>query len=291
MSHIEVARIISSEDDRIITKILLINFPTEEDLRALFTPNLANIGFVFFGNSISVNLKNPNFREYFNEWVERFLLKITNTDSREMLIDKFNYEIKGLVLLGQKGKKLSKSAALGLYGELLFLDSKIKKNNIPKFKILEGWHRPSPTIHDFDYEEHSVEIKAITRSKTTIKINSEDQLTAIDQKELMLKLYRIDDVEKSKEDSLGLLYDKIKYELGPSLSIIFEIKCAEDIYCEYLGPEHMPLDYKFTIIEEAFFIVQQNDFPRIKKDKIQPGISQISYNIDISSIENFKIIQ
>jgi hypothetical protein len=51
----------------------------------------------------------------------------------------------------------------------------------------------------------------------------------------------------------------------------------------------MPLNYKFTIIEDFLYNVDQYAFPRIRKDNLDPGISKVSYNLDISSIDNFKI--
>jgi hypothetical protein len=289
MSTKDVARILESVCEQIKTKILWIEFPKENDLKALFTPNLAHVGFVFVGKTVSVNLKNPTLREFFNEWVDRFLVKINRTDTSEILIDKFNNEIKGIILLGQREKKLTISSARGLYGELLLLNSIVEKNVIPQYKILDGWHRPAPANHDFDFAEYSIEVKTVSRSKTRVKITSEDQLMAIEQKKLMLKLYRIEHVEKSQLDSLGFLYNEIRDRLDPALINIFEMKCAEDTFCEYLGPEHMPLDYKFLVIEEALYIVDQTEFPRIKKGVLTPGISHVSYDLDISLIENFKI--
>ena len=52
----------------------------------------------------------------------------------------------------------------------------------------------------------------------------------------------------------------------------------------------MPVNYKFLIIEDFLFGVNQELFPRIKKEKIDIGLSKISYNLDISSIEEFKIL-
>ena len=290
MSNNEIARIIESDSDQLKTKILWIEFPCEDDLKALFTPNLVNIGFILLGKTVSVNLKNPTFREHFNEWVERFLTKIEITDSSEKLIDKFNNEIKGIILLGQKEKKLSIQTACGLYGELLFLNSKINEKKRPQYKILEGWQKPAPANHDFDYEDESIEVKTVSRSNTMVKITSENQLLAFEKKALRLKLYRIESLDKSQVDSLGLLYNEIKNKLDPGLSDIFEIKCAEDLFGEYIGPALMPLDYKFTLIEESLFNVDQTEFPRIKKSELRIGISNVSYSIDISSMENFKII-
>ena len=281
-------RIIESESDGIKTKILEIKFPSENDLKALFTPKLENIGFVKINKIITVNLKNPTFREQFNDWVERFLEKIKSNDSSDILIEKFNNEIKAIVMLGQKEKKLSMTSARGLYGELLVLKSHLDEKKYSQDQILEGWHRPAPANHDFDYKDYTIEVKTVSRSNTTFNITSEDQLTATGGKPLNLKLYRIENINKSQIDSLGLLYFEIIEKLQPNLVNIFQIKCAEDAFCEYLGPEHMPLEYKFTIIEDFLYNVDQNDFPRIRKDNLDIGISKVSYNLDISSIDNFK---
>ena len=82
-----------------------------------------------------------------------------------------------------------------------------------------------------------------------------------------MQFYRIDHVKKSNEDSLGDLYNSIKEMLEPQQSNIFEIKCAEDVFCEYLGREHIPLDYKFITIEDFKYNVDQQKFPRIRKGK------------------------
>ena len=45
----------------------------------------------------------------------------------------------------------------------------------------------------------------------------------------------------------------------------------------------------FITIERFKYNVDQQKFPRIKKEKIDTGLSKVSYNIDVSSIEEFKI--
>jgi hypothetical protein len=285
----DIVRIIESESNEIETKMLWFQFPTENDLKALFLPKLENIGFILVDNTITINLKNPTFREQFNDWTERFIEKIDSNDTSEILIEKFNNEIKAIVLLGQKEKKLSVTSAKGLYGELLVLKSHLDEEKYSQDQILEGWHRPAPANHDFDYKDYTLEVKTVSRSNTTFKVTSEDQLTAIEEKPLNLQLYRIENVNKSQIDSLGLLYNEITEKLQPGLVNVFHIKCAEDAFCEYLGPQHMPLDYKFTIIEDFLYVVDQNGFPRIRKDNLDLGISKVSYNLDISAIDNFKI--
>jgi tRNA-dihydrouridine synthase len=85
------------------------------------------------------------------------------------------------------------------------------------------------------------------------------------------------------------IFNEIKHLLTPTIFNLFEIKCVEDTFCEYLGPEKMPLDYKFTILEDNKYFVDQLLFPRVKKQDLNPAISKFSYNIDISSFEDFKL--
>ena len=285
----KIAQIIESVSDELKIKLLSIKFPSENDTKALFTPNLENIGFNIKDNTVTVNLKNTSFIEQFNEWTDRFIEKISSDDTSEILIDKFNREIKAIVLLGKKEKNLSMIAARGLYGELLVLKSHLEDKKISQDKILEGWHRPAPANHDFDYEDHTIEVKTVSRTKTTTQITSEDQLTAVDGKHHKLKLFRIESVSKSQTDSLGNLYDEIKSILDSGLKLNFELKCAEDVKSSYLGPECDPLKYKFTVIDEFLYDIDQISFPRIKKENLDQGISKVSYDLDISAIENFKI--
>ena len=238
---------------------------------------------------MTVTLKNPDFREYFDNWITNFVKKIESNDSKITLIEMFNSEIKFLISIGKKERKMSLTAAKGLYAELLLLESYLSKKEASHIDTLHGWHRPAPANHDFDYTDYSQEVKAISRNATTIKITSEHQLMAVENKPLLMQLYRIDHVKKSNEDSLGNLYNSIKEMLEPHESNIFEIKCAEDAFCEYLGPKHMPLDYKFITIENFRYNVDQQKFPRIRKEKIDAGLSKISYSIDVSSIEEFKV--
>jgi hypothetical protein len=284
-----IVRIIEEEINKVDTKILSITFPSVKHLSSLFTPRLENISFVKINNSITINLKNSSFREFFNDWVIRFSEKIAVDDSIEDITGKFNAEIKAIILLGQKEKKLSWESARGLFGELLVIKEMLEDKTYSQIEILNGWHRPSPANHDFDFPEFSLEIKTVSRDSTTVKITSEHQLESIEEKPLKLKCFRIEKVEKSNLDSLGDLYDEIKSMLDQNNLMEFEIKCAEDLFCGYLGPSFMPLDYKFLIIDCSLYNVNQMEFPRVKKSELNSAISKLSYSIDISSFDKFKI--
>ena len=284
-----LVRVIEESNNDTETKILWISFDLSIDLNFLFTPKLENISFIKVDNTIAVNLKNPDFREFFNDWIDRFSLKINVNDDNEIVVEIFNQEIKALILLGKKETKLSWESARGLYGELLVIKKYLIENKFSQIDIIEGWHRPAPANHDFDYEQFSLEVKTVSRDSTTVKITSQFQLDSIGNKPLLLNCYRIEKIEKSNIDSLGELFNQIKSLLTPTVFNLFEIKCVEDTFCEYLGPESTPLDYKFTLIEDNLYIVDQLLFPRVKKEDLNSAISKFSYSIDISSFESFKI--
>ena len=83
-----LVRVIEEFNNETETKILWISFDLSIDLKTLFTPRLENISFIKVDNTIAVNLKNPDFREFFNDWVERFSLKIDVNDENEIVIQK-----------------------------------------------------------------------------------------------------------------------------------------------------------------------------------------------------------
>ena len=176
----------------------------------------------------------------------------------------------------------------GLFGELLELKRVLQIENVDKSIALDGWHRPAPANHDFDFKNFSLEVKATGRTSSTVKITSENQLDQVENKNLFLKISKLDAVPKSSEDSLAILYNEIKTVLGSPLNIQFENKCAEDAFFKYLGPEHVTLDYKMWEIDSEFYEVDQNKFPRLSHKTIPNGISSVKYEIDLSSIDSFK---
>lgn len=282
-------RIIEEINNDTETKILWISFDSSIDLRNLFTPRLENLSFIKVDNIVTINLKNPDFREFFNDWIERFSLKINSIVEKSDIIEIFNKEIKAIILLGKKENKLSWETARGLFGEFLVIKKYLIESKFTPLDVIQGWHRPAPANHDFDYKEFSLEVKTISKDSTTVKITSQYQLDAIENKPLFLNCFRIEKVEKSNIDSLGELFLEIKGLLEQSIFNLFEIKCVEDFFCEYLGPDLMPLDYKFSILEDNLYNVDQIHFPRVIKQQLNPAVSKFSYSIDISSFESFKI--
>jgi hypothetical protein len=283
-----ITRVIDSFTREIRTAIISVDLPNDLCFELLFLPKMANIGFLRVDNTVLINLKNAEFRDFYNDWSNHFVARINAMQSLNMQVSKFNDEIKALILFGRRENEMSEKQAKGLFAELFVLRSKLMKAERTLSDILDGWHRPSPANHDFDFGDYSLEVKAISKASTSISISSEYQLCPCDDKPLFLHVIRIDTVLAGNTDSLSLIYNDIIEILGEDLSRIFVMKCASDYFGSYLGPALMPLQFKFTIIEEEIFTVNHDEFPRIKIQDLSTGISNVSYRIDISSLSNFK---
>ena len=282
----EEVLILSNEDG---TSMLSLNFNENPISDKLFLPKLKYIKFVKSDEKLFVYLNEISIQKYFDEWLNNFTDSLIDIDKTINVVEKFNSSLKSLIRVGEKESKMSINTAKGLYGELLYLKNCLLNNDFRQDTVLEAWHRPSLANHDFVFDKYSIEVKSISKNNTTIKIASEYQLSALNDKELYLKCFIIDDIIQSTIDSLGLLYNEILnlFESN-SLKEIFISKCADDI-TGYLGPDLNKLDYNFILIDEYTYKVDQKSFPRIQKNQFSPFINNISYNIDISSIELFKI--
>lgn len=286
MTQQEEICILSNEDG---SSMLSLDFKKNSLSEKLFLPKLKYIKFVRSDHKLFVYLNESSIKKYFEEWIINFTESLTENENTINVIEKFNTSLKTLIRVGEKETKMTINSAKGLYGELLYLKNCLLNSKPAQETVLEAWHRPSQANHDFVFDKFSIEVKSISKNNTTIKIASEYQLSTIINKELFLKCYIIDDITQSTIDSLGILYNEILNILETTtLKETFVLKCSDDI-TGYLGPELNKLDYNFIVIDESTYKVDQELFPRIQKNQFSPFINNISYNIDISSIQQFKI--
>lgn len=268
---------------------LIIHGLTEEQKEILFLPKLEKIDFLIIDNELIVQLGDQTFESEFANWISNLYEELVVEKKLEDILIAFQKGLKKHMLLFNKKKKPSLEKIRGLFGELLELKRALTVNSTERLDVLNGWHRPAPANHDFDYSNYSLEVKTLGRSKSRVNISSENQLCKYDNKDLYLKISIIDSVNKSSIDSLGELYNEIKGILGLSLGMHFENKCSSDAYFKYFGPEHTPLDYKLFELESSFYEVDQDHFPRLKTESLPNGISNTKYEIDLSSIQKFKV--
>lgn len=284
----KLIKLIENLNTEPVTKILQINGLDEENQSNLFLIKLEKIKFRQLPNQISIELKDETYREKFNNWIDDLYNILKEYENIEEIVKRLNKEIKIQIQFLRPVRPISKEKVMGLYGELLEL-KKLLLNSSNKSDTLDGWNRPAPAVHDFDYDKYSLEVKTIGRTSSSIKISNENQLNSFDGKDLKLKVTVVDIISRSETDSLGIIYKEIFEILEGVQRNKFEMKCAEDNFFEYLGPDISKLDYKILEVESFYYQVDQDKFPRISKDLIKNGISNIKYKLDVSSIESFKI--
>jgi hypothetical protein len=286
MKHL--VRLIENPNTDPITKILQINGINDENQDHLFLVKLKTIKFRQLPSQVSIELIDETYRDKFNKWMDELYDILKEYDKIEEIIKRLNKEIKIQIQFLKVLRPPGREKVMGLFGELLEL-KKLLIESEDKSYVLDGWNRPAPAVHDFDYEDYSLEVKTVGRKASTIKISSENQLNSIDLKDLKLKVTLVDIIDKSEVDSLGIIFNEILDILEGVQKNKFEMKCAEDFFFQYLGPEHTSLDYKILEFDSFYYYVDQEKFPRISSDILDNGISNIKYKLDISAIEQFKL--
>jgi len=277
------------EQDRfnIEIKTLLIKLRKSAVLKEFAPPKMKYILFTGKDDLLIITLKYDPLRSFFNSFIKMFVSQISKDDSSNSILEKLNNSIRSLKKLVETEKSISPDQCQGFYGELLYLKSQLMQSKNHK-SIIEGWHRPSNSNHDFDYDTHSIEVKTISRLKTHTKISSEYQLESYEGKDLYLVIYRIERSGAGSLDSLGKLYNEILQLITNfDNKQIFINKCV-DSHAGYIGPEIIECPYNFQLIDEMHYFVDQEHFPRIKRENLLPSLSNLTYFVDVSAIESFK---
>ena len=270
-------------------KSIVFEFNDSKYISLLNLPKLKYLDSIQSFNNLALHLTYEPLRQFFNNFIDGFEKTINNSDKGKQVVEKINKALRDLIKMAETEMGLTITACMGLYGELLQL-KELFLNDQDHLRILSGWNRPAPANHDFHYELEAIEIKTVSKDKTTVKITSVYQLEAPVNKNLYLKIYRIESMDASTTDSLGNLYEEVKNIINSeSGKEDFIFKCITDSI-KYGGPRTITLPYKFIYIEEMKYLVDQEIFPRINQNILPASISNVSYRIDLSAIEAYKII-
>lgn len=189
-------------------------------------------------------------------------------------------------------KKLKKTLSIqeqqGLYGELLFL-VKLIYSQMDKVHSVESWVGPNMAPQDFQSESWAVEVKTISVNKfPNISINGELQLDETTKEKLFLYNLVVEIVPIDGK-TLPELVNEIRDSLSDeNIALnLFENKLI------YYGYYDIDVDaYKerrYQIRKENYYIVQ-GEFPRIKKDELLLGVSDVKYTITLA-VSNENIME
>jgi hypothetical protein len=177
-------------------------------------------------------------------------------------------------------KSLSAQEQQGLFGELSFL-KKLINSSLDKERSIELWMGPNKAPQDFQSELWAVEVKTNTINKFPfVSINGEQQLDETTTETLFL--YNLV-VEIVPSDCINLpeLVSEIRNSLSHNFiaSNMFESKL---IYYGYFDADIAAyIERRYQIRKENYYIVK-GEFPRIKKEDLLLGVSDVKYMISLS---------
>lgn len=179
-------------------------------------------------------------------------------------------------------KLLNENEVLGLVGELLFL-KEISMQQYGTTIGLNGWSGPEPTHKDFSYGDDWFEIKTTNSFKNSVFISSIEQLDS--EHDGHLVVYRM---EKMSPSFNGVSLNSLVGNIMQSL----DLDSDKDIFLEKLkqvGYAYNEVydNYVYNYISRDKYLVN-NDFPRLKADKLPAGIGKVQYEVLLTLIEKFK---
>ena len=183
---------------------------------------------------------------------------------------------------------LSAQEQQGLFGELSFL-LKLICTSMDKYNSIKYWVGPNMAPQDFQSELWAVEVKTISVSNfPNVSIHGELQLDETTIEKLFLYSLVVEIVSTDGKSLPELINETRKILSHDSNALnLFENKLI------YYGYYDIDVDaYKerlYRIRKENYYLVQ-DEFPRIKKDDLLLGVSDVKYTITLAvSNENIVI--
>ena len=187
----------------------------------------------------------------------------------------------------RRNQKLSTQEQQGLYGELFFLGKLL--HSIDMGKAMTSWVGPEMAPKDFQSDMWAVEVKTTSvTSHSGISINGELQLDESNLEHLFLYNLIIEVLEQDGQTLPEIIVATRDLLAGDNkASELFERKLLLSGYFDF--DEDFYKNRHYHIRKEQYFQVK-DEFPRIKKDELRMGISDVKYNISLDfSSENMVI--
>lgn len=189
------------------------------------------------------------------------------------------------LLLKPTRREMSEEQQKGLIAELLFLKDDVL-SMMDEASALETWSGPLQDARDFSFGDVFVEVKSKRNASTPhISISSENQLSTNPSEKLFLYVLDIDRAPQGK----GFTVTDIAHETrsmieSPLQQSVFDNKLASVGYFEeddYSGTRWVKgASYYYTVLE---------DFPRIDSKSCNPGVSRVTYQIDLDYCDEYRV--
>lgn len=185
---------------------------------------------------------------------------------------------------GKRSQFLNENQIKGLLAELLFLENYLMPR-VGKENAVNAWMGPEMNHKDIEIGETWYEIKAVSSSALTVKINSLEQLDA--EISGYLSIYFLDKSNKTWDNAINLnvCVRSIKNKLeNYDVRMLFKQKLLKVGY--YEDPFYDSICFHHT--KTAMYRVIDG-FPVISKKELPDGIVKVSYELLIESLTAFLV--
>ena len=190
-----------------------------------------------------------------------------------------------LFLSGRSKHRLSDEEVRGLFGELWVLRQLFNYMG-DAAEAISAWCGPDNVHQDFIFRDTAIETKTLSgRERSSVRISSEDQLETLSDRLYLSVLRLVTTSERSSHAfSLNELVHIIENELADAVTL--------DEFCRKIssiGYFELPdYDEPFFIVANQQFYHVKEDFPRLARSELPDGITKVSYDIRLETIENYK---
>ena len=233
---------------------------------------------------LMIELTSNESNDLFNSLVYDLVQESSKTENSNTALIIILQRLNRWADLFKKTKKgLDENQLQGLFGELYVLN-KLLDISSDHATILSSWRGPDGDATDIGLNSVRIEIKTkLSTQHKYVQISSADQLS---DQEFISTYLILNTVSRSSNGITVLefvkdLSEKLKFSLGSADALWSKLALAGVISEDSLeGP-------CFEMISTTAYKVE-GSFPRVVSDELSPGVFNVMYKIDLSSIEPFK---
>lgn len=270
---------------------LILAIPRYHDFRfkGVDKQNLS-IEFYKESNHVIVKLVNPSFADLFNDLILSLYNKVCFMNDVESYGKEFIqafYRWSGF-FTDISGSGPSDDAVKGIFGELLLLKDLVEASDALGInETLYAWKGPYDAVNDFEFDRSLIEVKTKDDSKINIRISSEFQLVGKPDKQLSLCIISVtaDPVNGLSVNEIVLsIKDMVWQRLGDN-AIFINALAKKGLFNQNLSQyDHI----RFRPVAMAFYDCDAELFPKITPAILKESITEVTYSLRVSELEEFK---
>ena len=235
-------------------------------------------------NSLRFSLEDDDLRDIFYKFCEDIIESTRDSDPTDGFSPIIRRWDTWITFFQRTALPLSESEIIGLVGEIYFLqDVMVEKYGIDR--ALEAFIGVDKAHKDFEIDDTWYEVKAIHNGVRAVKISSIEQLDANTTGQL--EIITLDQGTPGTDGNITLnsIIKLFKKHLNQTQLLDFDEKLRKANYVE----DERYDDYNYLFIKRDEYRVN-NEFPRITSGMLPMGITKAGYEIDISAIQQYKVV-